>query len=130
MTEPETKLRELGIKEKDISLYIDILTKSDSFEELKHQGGLHQLGAGAQQFLDSVFVLLYKNNAEYRKRLMVETGEFGISQEEREVYFLHYKSQPSPFHSRNKDMLLEKRLQFIAKADSLVLEVVKEYLGL
>lgn len=129
MSEPETKLKELGIKEKDISLYVDILTKADSFEELKRQCGLHHLGAGAHQLLHPVFAPLYKN-AEYREKLMKNTENFGIPQEEIETYFSEFKSQPICFNFSNEDIPLEKRLKFTAKADSLVLEVVKEYLGL
>lgn len=130
----ENKLREFGIKEKDISLYVDILSKSTTYEKLagkvKHQCELRPLHASAQQLLGPVLIPLYKNNADYREELIKNTDDFGFSREQRENYFLDYKGQPLNFNLDNEDIPLENRLKFIEKADSLVLKIVKEHLGL
>ncbi len=130
MPAAEIKLKELGIDEAEISRYINILANSSTFEDLSARLGEYHLSAGNQQFLELVFVPLYKRNDSIKVKLMRDTDYVGIPEGIRDEFFISYGSQPALLYDGYEEIPIENKDKFVTIADSLILDTVKKHLDL
>jgi len=124
------RLRGLGIKEKKIDEYIELLGSAHNMESLKRECGRREYGAGAMQVIAPLFREMYLQNSYVRDEAIEQLGNLGVPHGEVVKYFTEMGNFPSTiFHAENQNIQLKTRLRFIEKAEEFMLKTLKEYVG-
>lgn len=114
-----------GIQE-DVEIFTKVLTPRDLEEELRER----RYTCDVEQYLCPRFRVLYNSNQEVRERVGKELGSLGIPLQVANDYFTDFGNQPYMIlHFTHEEIPLDVREKFIGKAEEVMLQLVREHLG-
>ncbi len=126
----EAKLAGLGVPEGNIPAAVEIFTKVKTVGDLENEIRTRHYTCDVEQYLCPSFRVLYERSPEVRERVGKELGNLGIPVDLINAYFTQFGDQPYMIlHLSHQEIPVEARDQFIGKAQEVMLQLVREHVG-